>query len=484
VGLLAGYMRVSHVGSRDLERLRSPEEQTAEIEAWARAHRHRVELLPPELDAKGSDASRPVFRQAVEGVKAGLYSGVVVAYLSRAGRDLRLMLDLWDEVEAAGGVVYSARENIDASTASGKLQRNLLASIDQHQREERREGFERARKGAVERGIWQRRQTPRGYSRDPQTRGLVVDERAEDVRRAARDFLGGERIVALARRLGMTGGGIRAMLRNRVYLGELRVGQHVNTEAHDPILDLETFEAVQAKLGSGPRPPRGTGPTALLAGLVRCASCGHVMTRGRSHRDRIYSCPTNHSGQRCPGPASISCGRIDPYVEEVALGEIKKLRAAVASGDSVDAARAALSEAEAELAGFLEAVEVAGIGASDAAAGMRARRERVEVARERLRGEMARAPHLPALQGGAEIWADLNHDERNALLRSLFAAVAVRPVGSGARVAVADRVRVFRYGAELSLPRGRTGSASGIVPLWDDADGVNVIGVSSAEDAL
>jgi site-specific DNA recombinase len=162
VGLLAGYMRVSHVGSRDLERLRSPEEQTAEIEAWARAHRHRVELLPPELDAKGSDASRPVFRQAVEGVKAGLYSGVVVAYLSRAGRDLRLMLDLWDEVEAAGGVVYSARENIDASTASGKLQRNLLASIDQHQREERREGFERARKGAVERGIWQRRQTPRG----------------------------------------------------------------------------------------------------------------------------------------------------------------------------------------------------------------------------------------------------------------------------------------------------------------------------------
>src|SRR4051794_36697484 len=110
---LAGYIRVSHVGGRSGERFHSPDDQAAEIQAWAKAHGHEVVMLPPELDGKGSDAQRPIFRRAVEGVKAGEYGGVVVAYLSRAGRDLRVMLDLWDEVEGAGRAVYSAREHID-----------------------------------------------------------------------------------------------------------------------------------------------------------------------------------------------------------------------------------------------------------------------------------------------------------------------------------------------------------------------------------
>lgn len=485
MGRLAGYLRVSHVGGRGGDSFHSPHEQTAEIEAWAKRHGHSVDLFPPELDEKGSDASRPIFRQAVEGVKAGLYSGVVVAYLSRAGRDLRLMLDLWDEVEGAGGVVYFARENIDASTPSGRLQRNIFASIAQHELEERRDGFERARRGAVERGIWQRRQTPRGYERDSETRRLVPDEEAESVREAARDFLAGERVVVLAERLGMTPGGVRAMLRNRVYLGELRVGQHINPDAHDPILEPDLFDAVQEKLGSGPRPPRSPGPIALLAGLVRCASCGHVMTRRGGGRERVYGCPTHHSGQRCPAPATISCGRLDPHVEAIAVAVLRRLSVDVAAGRGAESAREELAGAEAELSGYLEAVEIAGIGTPDAAAGMRSRRERVDAARDRLRREMARAPILPAIQGGAEIWSELSHQERNDLLRSLLAAVAVRPVGSGARVPVADRTRVFRYGAAIELPRGASGEASGIVPLpWPDVDGVDVIGIAAIEDAL
>jgi site-specific DNA recombinase len=485
VGKLAGYLRVSHIGGRTVDRFHSPEEQAAEIEAWAKRHGHAVDLLAPELDAKGSDASRPIFRQAIEGVKSGVYSGVVVAYLSRAGRDLRLMLDLWDEVEGAGGVVYFARENIDASTPSGRLQRNILASIAQHELEERREGFERARRGAVERGVWQRRQTPRGYLRDRDTRRLVPDERADEVKKAARDFLAGARIVALGERLGMTPGGVRAMLRNRVYLGELRVGKHRNTDAHPQILDPETFEAVQNKLDSGSRPPRSEAPLALLAGLVRCASCGHVMTRKQSKGAVAYGCPTHHSGERCPRPASIGCHRLDPHVEAIALAQLDVLRVAVAEGDGAVDAQRDLGEAEAELSGYLQAVEIAGIGTPDAAAGMRSRRERVDAARERLRREMARIPYLPPVEGGAETWAGLNAHSRNDLLRHLLAAVVVRPVGSGARVAVADRVRVFRYGAELVLPNRRDGIAAGIVPMpWPDADGIDVLGVPIVEDAL
>lgn len=486
MGKLVGYLRVSHVGKREQDRFHSPEEQTEEIEAWAKAEGHHVEFLPPELDGKGGDPGRPILRQAVDGVKVKQYDGVVVAYLSRAGRDLRLMLDLWDEVEAkdVGGVVYFAREKIDGSTPSGRLQRNLLASIAQHELEERREGFERATKGAVERGIWQRRQTPRGYDKDPETRRLLSNEDADSVRDAARRFLAGAPLVRLADELGMTPGGVRAMLRNRVYLGELKVRSYVNREAHEPILDPGTFEAVQAKLAAASRPPRSAASPMLLAGLVRCASCGHVMTRSHSHSDRIYRCPRYHSGASCPQPAAISCKRIDPYAEKVALGELERMSVTASAASAVEEAQQEVASAEAELSSYLEAVDIAGIGAPDAAAGMRVRRERVDAARERLRAELARSPSLPAIEGGVDIWPSLNVHERNELLRSLLAAVVVRPVGPGPRVAVADRVRVFRFGADVRLPAGRTGKAAGLVPLpWPDVDGVDVLGIPGVEDA-
>jgi hypothetical protein len=91
---------------------------------------------------------------------------------------------------------------------------------------------------------------------------------------------------------------------------------------------------------------------------------------------------------------------------------------------------------------------------------------------------------VPTIEAGAEVWESLSVHERNELLRSLLAAVAVRAVGPGKRVAVPDRVRVFRYGADLRLPAGRNGSANGIVPLWADANAVDVLFVPSVEDAL
>lgn len=481
---LAAYRRVSHVGGRAGDRFHSPDEQAGEMETWAKANGHRIVMLPAELDGKGSDAGRPIFRQAVEGVKAGEYDGVVVAYLSRAGRDLRLMLDLWDEVEAAGGVVYSARENIAASTPSGRLHRNLLASIAQHELEERREGFDRARRGAVERGIWQRRQTPRGYRRDNATRRLVPDRQAESVRATAVAYLGGTPIAELARGLGMTPSGVRQLLRNRVYLGELRVGEHINPKAHDAILDVSTFEAVQAKLADGVRPARnGDGP-ALLAGLVRCASCGHVMTRGTSKGAKVYSCPKNHSGGRCPTPAAVSCERLDGLVEPLALAELARLHVSASEGDHVGRAQAALADAGRELTTYLEAVSAADVGAEGFSAGARQRRDQVDAARDELRAELARRPALPTIGSGADVWGDLEAHERNTLLRGLLAAVVVRPVGRGRRVPIADRARVLARGADLALPNGNNGHRGvGIVPIdFPDADAVGVLRVAAGED--
>jgi DNA invertase Pin-like site-specific DNA recombinase len=498
IEVYAGYRRVSHMGERkqDDEAFHALEEQDRFIYAWADAEAARtrkeirIELLPPDLNGKSDDPDRAIMRQAIEGVERGDYAGVVNGYSSRMARNLGLTLALWDRVEAAGGRMIWARENIDGRDSDGRMLRNILAAVDERELDKHRERFEGLREGATALGIWQRRQTPRGYRRypkvkdDPLSRHLVPDERADEVRRAFEDIRDGRAtVVDLARRLGMTPQGVRAMLRNRVYLGELRVGKHVNREAHERIVTPELFDDVQHALASRPRAPRRVddGP-ALLARLVRCAGCGHVMTRANTKR-LVYVCPVNHSGERCPAPAAITTALLDAHVEGIALAELERLRVSATDGRGLERAEAAVAAAGAELAALLTTVKAADLEERDYADELRSRKAAVEAARAELRAERGRRPALPVPGTGAEVWETRDAHQRNELLRALLGAVVVaRGGGRGSRTPLHERVRVLKFGAEIDLPQRRGGEASGVVPIvLPDLDDPRVLGPLGGE---
>jgi site-specific DNA recombinase len=489
----AAVVRVSHLGKRKQgsDSFHADGDQVAAVEAWAKANGARVAVLPAELNVSGGlpIEKRPSLLAAIEGVERGVYAGIVVAYLSRLGRNVAEQLRTWSRVEAAGGEVVSIKEGIDTSTASGRLHRNLLISIDAHEREQHAERFDERRRFATEAGIWQRRQLPRGYRKGKDRRLKPDPEKRKEVVATFGDYLKGTTISELARRLNMTQSGVRALLRNRVYLGELKVGKYVNPDAHERLVDQQTFDEAQRKLANNSRPARSASGPALLAGLVRCGSCGHVMTRtgrgqnGRKH-DHNYMCVKQHSGEACPAPAGIAATRLDRFVERVALAELRRLQVEVAETDGVAEAQAAVASAELELDAYLDAVKASDIGPEAFAAGASKRSKIVEAAKDVLYAELARRPADAALGSGADAWQDLNTHERNALLRSLLAAVIVRPAGKGRRVPVEDRTRVVAYGTELPLPPNRGHLASGIVPIFPNADDVGVLSVPSAEDAL
>lgn len=209
------------------------------------------------------------------------------------------------------------------------------------------------------------------------------------------------------------------------------------------------------------------------------------MTRtGRRKNGYNYLCVKQHSGKDCPTPAGIVTGRLEEYVERVALAELKRLQVEVAETDGVAEAQVAVAAAERELDAYLDAVKAADVGAEAFAAGARKRSEAIEVAKDVLYAELARRPVDPTLESGADAWQDLNVHERNTLLRSLLAAVFVRPAGKGRRVPVEDRVRIVAYGTELPLPANRGHLGSGIVPFFPDADDVGVLSIPPREDAL
>jgi DNA invertase Pin-like site-specific DNA recombinase len=144
--------------------------------------------MPPELDVSGGLPleRRPSLLAAVEGVERGEFAGIIVAYLSRLGRNVREQLRAWDRVEAAGGRIIVVREGIDTSTPAGRMHRTILLAIAENEREQHVERFEERRRKATEAGIWQRRQTPLGYDRDERTRRLVANDDAPRVRAAFR----------------------------------------------------------------------------------------------------------------------------------------------------------------------------------------------------------------------------------------------------------------------------------------------------------
>ena len=476
----AGIVRVSHMGARrsDDTSFHSERDQIKAMEEAVKKAGGSLELLPSELDVSGGLPleKRPSLKQAVEGVEAGTYGGIVVAYQSRLGRDVEQEEAVWRRVEKAGGQILMALDWIDTASVDGRTFRRIRSAMNAGVREKHVEDFDRLRAKCVEAGIWMARQTPRGYNKGTDKR-LHPNRDRQAVAKAFRDRGAGVSVSQIARDLGMTTSGVRQLLANRVYLGELKVGRYVNPAAHEPIVDPDTWHAAQR---SQPRPGR-KGPPALGAGVVRCAGCGHVMSRTGPEKTRHYSCHRNHSGGRCPQPASIQSGRLDRYLDAYGRLMLQGLEAESSDTGRAEELRLALTNAERELQAFLSGVEASGVDSGVWGATLSEKAAAVEACRENLDRELA-LRRLPA-KGGLD-WDEWPVHARNQFLRDTLAAVVVRRAGHTS-IPVAERVRFLLDGYPIRFGGGNPEAGQGINPIpLPPADAPHTIRVEALEDAL
>lgn len=447
----AGYTRVSRVGGR--ENLISPDLQEERIRGYAKSRGLRVEMLPPELDVSGGKIERPILGEAIQGIESGRFRGLIVAQLDRLSRmDISDALATIKRIEAAGGQVVAIAENFDAGTPEGRMARNVLLSLADMQLQRYRRQFADAKEQAVRRGIWPISRVPLGYKLGPD-RKLVPDD-PQTVLRAFEARASGASWSQVARVLGLGPTGAARLVKNRVYLGELRMGEWANLTAHEPIVSRSLWEAAQI---AHPTPKRAGRPT-LLSGLVRCAGCRWLMTVDHSKGNRIYRCFPNKSGGRCPEPAVVGIGVVEPYVEGVVLSHLRGLRVKASEPSGVlDEAQERVRAAEAELAAFQEVSRVSDIGSEFFTAGMRSRVAEVNEARRELAGLRLQrmTPALPTLE-----WDDLSVEERHLVLSRLVGAVYVRK-GRGP-----GRIRIVKRGYEPAPVPGEIQSL-----VWEDLPG-------------
>ena len=324
------YLRVST--ARQAEHDVSIPDQKRQGEAYCEARGLQLVETFIEPGASATNDRRPEFQRMIEAgtSKPAPFDVVVVHSFSRFFRD-HFELEFYVRKLAKNGVKLVSITQEMGDDPMHVMMRQIMALFDEYQSKENAKHVMRALKENARQGFWNGSLPPIGYrtvaaeQRGAKTKKkLEIDPlHADTVRLIYRLALEGDgttgqmgvkNIVSYlnSRRIFTRDGGrwgigqVHRILTRRTYMGEhefnkrsktkeLKPVSEIVTVPVPPIIDKETFEAVQKLLKArNPKvmPARViSGPT-MLTGLIHCAKCGGAMTirTGKGGRYRYYAC--------------------------------------------------------------------------------------------------------------------------------------------------------------------------------------------------
>jgi site-specific DNA recombinase len=432
-------VRVSVSGDRG-ESLRSPDEQRQRIAEWCEREGFELVAVHEEIDISGGKplAQRPGLQQAVEAVERGGADVVAVAYFDRLVRSLVVQAEVVQRIEGAGGRVMALDVGrVTEATAGEWLKGSVLGLVSEYYRRSIGERVASAEARMVEQGISPHKPPP-GFARGPDRR-LIPSEDAPVVREAFAMRAAGQTIKSIRGFMAERGvvrsyHGVQEMLRNRTYLGEVRRGERVNTTAHEPLIDPDTWAAVQrARVSQG----RQAESPLLLArlGVLRCGSCGGVMVSGaqrqRGKRYPMYRCAGD--GRECAHPVYITASIADEAVEKATVAALSNVEGRASAQHEVRSAVAALEAAQVELDAAIRAFS----DLMDEPAAVERLRE-LRDARDTMQERVAQLGDRPfdlTFRPGDE-WESLPLDRKRLYIRAVIERAVVRPGRGQGRVSV------------------------------------------------
>ena len=353
----AAYVRVST--NRQAGHETSLADQVAAIAAYCNARHIELAEVFREPGASATDDNRPQFQAMVEAAttRDRPFDLIIVHSFSRFFRDQFEFERYRRKLAKAKVALVSITQDVGEG-ATGDLVRSILSKFDEYQSAETAKHVRRSMIANARDGFWNGSSPPLGYKviiaerrGDKDKKVLAVDEtEAPIVRKIFSLYLEGDgssgplgikKIVSWLNGRNYTYRGkpfhvssVDVVLRRTTYMGthyfnqkDSRTGERRPREewvpiAVPPIVDEQTFQTVQARLGQ--RNPRQTparvvsGPT-LLTGIARCGcpDCGGAMTirTGKSGQYRYYACSRRATrGETACTGRSIRMEKLDGIV--------------------------------------------------------------------------------------------------------------------------------------------------------------------------
>jgi len=202
----AVYARVS---SAEQAEGTSLDVQEARCRTYAEAQGWAVVDTFVDGGVSGAKASRPALDTLMLEVRAQKIDTIVVAKLDRFGRSMRHLTAVLGELDDLGVTLVSVAEGFESSSASGRLQRNILGSFAEFEREVIRDRMWSGRLASARAGNWPGGPAPYGWQlvREGRATRIEPDPVETDVLRQVVRWLLDERIstVQAAQRLNALG---------------------------------------------------------------------------------------------------------------------------------------------------------------------------------------------------------------------------------------------------------------------------------------
>lgn len=355
---VAAYARVSSGKDAMLHSL------SAQVDYYSTYIRHHAgwEYVGVYADeAKtGTKDNRENFQRLLADCRNGKIDRVLTKSVSRFARNTVTLLETVRELKGLGISVYFEEQNIDTVTADGELMLTILAGFAEEESLSASENQKwRVRMNFEDGKPW--RYFMLGY-RNKDGKLTVVPEEAKIVKSIFADYLAGDGVTAIMKRINESGfstqsgcvfhkSAVERILRNYAYTGNLllqtkyrenyltkktlinngELPKYHATDTHEAIIDISTFQAVQAELHR--RKDKYASDKSRQAypfsGKITCAICGKHYRRKVTTTATVWICSTynTYGKDKCPSKAIPEETLLSVTAEVADTAEITAIKA-------------------------------------------------------------------------------------------------------------------------------------------------------------
>lgn len=295
------YTRVSTDAGLDQE-FNSLDAQREAAEAFIKSQAHEGWTLAPDAyddgGYSGGSLDRPALQKLLDNIRIRAIDTVLVYKVDRLTRSLADFAKLVELFDAHGVSFVSVTQAFNTTNSMGRLTLNVLLSFAQFEREVTAERIRDKVAASKKKGVWMGGSVPLGYQ--VENRKLLVDaEEVATIKMIFARYLELGSVIALVEELRwkgvrtrvrqaagrnvggvpFTAGPLAYLLKNRIYIGDTVHKGRAYAGEHEPILEKDVFEAVQARLATnrtGTDRKGGRSNAALLGKIFD--DCGNIMT--------------------------------------------------------------------------------------------------------------------------------------------------------------------------------------------------------------
>lgn len=389
----AAYARYS----TDNQTHSSIEYQMRKIEEHCKANGITITARFADEAYSGTNTNRPAFQQLCEAARRHEFQAVVVYDISRGSRDVSDWFGFRREMALLGIQVISVEDKIgDILNPADYLTELITVGLGQHHVLTSRQKSMDSVATKAKTGQFLGGYPPLGYI--IQNGQYVIEpQEARVVRQIFELYAAGRSYDFILSEIGEVRGkrgrvigknSLNAILKNERYIGVYswcKVHQKIMGKyagripnanavriegAIPPIIDMNTWEKVQARMGDNKRRAANKAKREyLLSGLIECTACGGTFvghtTVSKGHEYKCYCCGTKYRNHTC-NAANINATEIETFVVQnlkmyllaLDFDEMAKKIADQINGaaDDLKAERTELLDVEAQLANGTKAI--------------------------------------------------------------------------------------------------------------------------------